>query len=172
MSSDFRVEYHNRSIQLAHLDVRLRTVASPNWNVRLSESRIVEVPTTVRGLEFAKEHPQWFPHRDPGQIVVEDTALGERIYIQGRIDPESDVASFLVSYTQQEARLAVLKMVLRVLLLDDKSWLRWVNGTTMLAHGPEWVEQVERDLNWYWGYDVNRAPGAPFLLSENIRTLG
>jgi len=128
---------------------------------------------TPSAAEFKKMHPQFvYPRRDPGQITIENTVINKRVYIQGRLDPANDEASFMVSYQINPPRLALLKAVLEILLQEEGTWVSLVVcHTTMLAPGPQWVERVDRDPDWYWGYHPWQMPDEPFMdyRDERIR---
>ena len=96
------------------------------------------------------------------QIVISLAGTTERIYIQGRSRVEPDEPVFLVTYYKHHpARLQLLRDSLRILASEPGTTIVWEDGSR-IAPGSAWVERVDADPDWYWGYDPARAPGPPF----------
>jgi hypothetical protein len=102
----------------------------------------------------------------PDQLRVTDAGTGAYLLIQGRSRLGPSEPAFVISYRHQDQQqLQLLKRVLMVLGNREGVWVGWSNPR-IRARGLDFVEQVQRHPDWYWGYQPQQRPGPPFAVVD------
>src|SRR5436853_1710993 len=137
MASDLRLVF-KQSVGIQDLENALSASKSMPWEVTMTLPRLKEPPTGKEADEYFKQHPlRRRTYMRSGQVTITDPSSGLRVYING--DASDDESYYLISYSQETPRLAMLKEVLRVLLQPEGSQIRWIGTRCLSAYGPDLV---------------------------------
>lgn len=152
-------------VGLEHLFKRLEERKAATWDIKLERPDDSRPLPPIPSMEILKQKYGELAARAArcDQIVISLAGTTERIYIQGRSRVEPDDPIFLITYYKHHpARLQLLRDTLRILASEPGTTIVWEDGSR-IASGSAWVERIDADPDWYWGYDPSRVPGSAFF---------
>jgi len=141
MSILFVIEFRGRNVTLERLEEMVR---DERWVVGIRPEMPCRAPKSIG---------QVIP---PGAVVSCKTTSKACAFMQSR-----SPSQFSTSFSSNSQRRQLAEQVFSVILRADDSWLIWAEGPEMESHGPEFVRELTRNPNWYWGCG-DQPPGLPF----------